>query len=185
MADHTTGRIEASFDEPGWLRKPGFIGRTVRFIIGAWLLWALYSLLRYGWLVLVDTTAPSQIEWWLLIIVAFWLMPPVVNIGFTKNWRRAPQVVLSVLIAVAIVLDLAIYGTWWAPPLGLFVLAWLVYFTAHLGFSFVLSALLATPGCEMRAIPHLWTLATGRATKEHHCPGFIDRIDRWEADRGH
>ena len=53
-----------------------------------------------------------------------------------------------------------------------------------LGISVVLSALIATPACEMRSIPHLRTLTTGRATKEH-CPGALDRIDRWEANRGH
>lgn len=49
------------------------------------------------------------------------------------------------------------------------------------GFSFVLSALIGTPGCEMRSIPHLWTLVTGRETQEHYCPGIIDTVDRWEA----
>ena len=109
----------------------------------------------------------------------------MVNIGFTRNWRRGPQVAIAACAALATVIDLAIYGTWWAPPLGLFVLAWLIYFAAHLGLSFILSALLATPGCEMRAIPHLWTLSTRRPTKEHYCPSFIDRLDRWEANRGH
>lgn len=120
-----------------------------------------------------------------LYLGTFWLTPYVVNIGFTKNWRRAPQWAVLVLAAIALVIDLAVFGTWWAPPLGFLVWAWLVYFSAHLGISFVLSALVATPGCEMRAIPHLWTLTTGRSTKEHYCPGPLDRIDRWEAHRGH
>lgn len=185
MSERPTDKIETFFEEQGSLRKPGFIGRVVRFLLGAWLLWALYTLLRYGWIILVDTSPPDRIEWWLFMVLAFWLTPPVVNIGFTKSWRRAPQVVIAVVAAAATGIDLLIYGTWWAPPLGLFVLAWLVYFSAHLGSSFVLSALLATPGCEMRAIPHLWTLTTGRSTREHYCPSFIDRLDRWEADRGH
>ncbi len=185
MADHPSRKIKTVFEEQGSLRKPGLIGRAVRLVFGAWLLWALYTLLRYGWIVLVDTTPPSPIEWWLFIILAFWLTPYVINIGLTKNWRRAPQVVVAVLAALALAIDLAVYGTWWAPPVGLFVLAWLAYFSAHLGISFVLSALLATPGCEMRAIPHLWTLMTGRSTKEHYCPGALDQIDRWEANHGH
>jgi hypothetical protein len=185
MVEPPTNKIETVFEEPGSLRKPGFIGRAVRFAFGAWLLWALYTLLRYGWIILVDTTPPSRIEWWLFIILAFWLTPYVVNIGFTRNWWRAPQVVVVAAAALAIVIDLAVYGTWWAPPVGLFALAWLVYFSAHLGLSFVLSALIATPGCEMRAFPHLWTLTTGHSTKEHYCPGALDRIDRWEASCGH
>lgn len=185
MTERPTDRVETFFEEQGTLSRPRFIGRAVRFLIGAWLLWALYILLRHGWTILVDTSPPNRIEWWLFIMIAFWLTPQVVNIGFTRNWQRAPQIVIVTLAALATVIDLVVYGTWWAPPLGLLVLAWLVYFSAHLGLSFVLSALVATPGCEMRAMPHLWTLATGRPTKEHHCPSFIDRIDRWEANRGH
>ncbi len=185
MSDRPTDKIETFFEEQGSLSKPGLIGRAVRLIFGAMLLWGLYSLLRYGWIVMIDTTPPRRPEWWFLIVLAFWLTPYVVNIGFTKNWRRAPQVVIVTLAAFAIAIDLAVYGAWWAPPLGILVLAWLVYFTAHLGVSFVLSALIATPGCEMRAIPHLWALTTGRSTKEHYCPGTLDRIDRWEANRGH
>jgi hypothetical protein len=33
----------------------------------------------------------------------------------------------------------------------------------------------------MRAIPHLAGIISGRPSKEHFCPGFIDLIDRWEA----
>ena len=62
-------------------------------------------------------------------------------------------------------------------------MAWVYYWFVHLGFSFFLAAVLATPGCEMRSIPHLWTLITRRATKEHYCPGFLDRLDRWERER--
>ena len=58
-----------------------------------------------------------------------------------------------------------------------------LYVFGHLGLSFLLSAVIATPGCEMRAIPHLWTLLTGRATREHHCPGFLDSLDAWELKR--
>ncbi len=184
MAEHESSKIETVFEEQGSLRKPGLVGRAVRFVFGAWLLWALYTLLS-GWSGLVDTTPPGRIDLWLFVVFAFWVTPYVVNIGFTQNWRRAPQVALAVLAAVALVIDLVLYGTWWAPPLGFLIWIWLVYLSAHLGISFVLSALVATPGCEMRAIPHLWSLATGRSTKEHYCPGALDRIDRWEAQRAH
>jgi hypothetical protein len=183
MAERESSKVETVFEEQGSLTKPGPIGRIVRFLFGAWLLWAAYTLLR-SWSGLVDTTPPGRMDLWVFVIFAFWVTPYAVNIGFTQNWRRAPQVAVAVLAAVALVIDLAVYGTWWAPPLGVLVWVWLVYLSAHLGSSFVLSALVATPGCEMRAIPHLWSLATGRSTKEHYCPGaFLDRIDRWETQR--
>ena len=183
MAERESSKVETVFEEQGSLTKPGPIWRIVRFLCGAWLLWAAYTLLR-SWSGLVDTTPPGRMDLWVFVIFAFWVTPYAVNIGFTQNWRRAPQVAVAVLASGALVSDLAVYGTWWAPPLGVLVWVWLVYLSAHLGSSFVLSALVATPGCEMRAIPHLWSLATGRSTKEHYCPGaFLDRIDRWETQR--
>ena len=62
-------------------------------------------------------------------------------------------------------------------------LVWVVYTFGHLSLSFLLSAPIATPGCEMRAIPHLWTVLMGRATEEHYCLGALDAIDRWEVRR--
>ena len=66
---------------------------------------------------------------------------------------------------------------WWASQLVN------VYVYAHLGLSFLLSAILATPGCEMRAIPHLAGILTRAPAREHYCPGFLDNVDRWERAR--
>ena len=61
---------------------------------------------------------------------------------------------------------------------------WVLYIFAHLGLSFLLSALLGTPGCEMRAIHDLFAKLTGSQAREHHCPvGPLSGIDRWESDR--
>ncbi len=181
--DRAADKTETSFEPPGSLEPPGWIGRGVRLLVGIWLLFALYSLVRFGWQIFVATRPPSDWTWWAFIALAFWITPPVVNIGFTRDWGRGPQAVIAALAAAAIVVDLSFYGTWWAPPLGALVWLWLVYFSAHLGVSFVLAAGLATPGCEMRAIPHLWTRLTGQPTAEHHCPSFLGRIDRWELER--
>ena len=59
-----------------------------------------------------------------------------------------------------------------------------LYLFAHLGVCFLLAALLATPGCEMRSIHHLYSILTGQPTAEHHCPvGPLTAIDRWERSR--
>jgi hypothetical protein len=181
MVERPADRIETVFEEYGSLPKPGFMGRLVRLGFGVWLLWVLYILITDGWQGFVDTTPPTHWTMWAFIGFAFLLTPYVINIGFTRNWKRRPQIAIALTGVLLMAIDLALYGSWWAPPLGAFVWAWLAYFAAHLGFSFVLSALIATPGCEMRSIPHLWTLITGRETKEHYCPGIIDMVDRWEA----
>ena len=172
--------IDTKFDEYGTLERPGPVGRTARLVFGALLLWWTYTLLTDGPRGMLDTTAPRLWLFWVGVAWAFWLTPYVINIGFTRSWRRQPQYVLAALAAIAIGVDLLVWNTWWAPALGLLLLVWLVYFTAHLGSSFVLAAAISTPGCEMRAIPHLWTLLSGRRTKEHYCPGLLDNIDRWE-----
>ena len=175
-------KIETHFEEQGSLRSLGMVGRAVRLLFGVMLLSALLQMLGSGGSLFSLTVAPRGWSFWVFVAIAFHVTPYVVNIGFVKNWRRKPQAFVAVAATALIGVDLAIYGTWWAPPLGTFVWLWLVYFSAHLGFSFVLSTILGTPGCEMRAIPHLWTILSGRSTKEHYCPGPFDGIDKWEAD---
>ena len=176
-------KTETHFEEPGSLRKPGVVGRIVRLLFGVILLQALWQMLTDGASMVSLSVAPRGWSFWFFVAIAFHITPYVVNIGFSRNWRRKPQVFIAAAAGALIAVDFAVYGTWWAPPLGTFVWIWLVYFSAHLGFSFVLSTILGTPGCEMRAIPHLWTILSGRSTKEHYCPGPFDGIDKWEVDR--
>ena len=61
---------------------------------------------------------------------------------------------------------------------------WNVYLYGHLGAAFIISGLIATPGCEMRAFHDLYSRITGTPTKEHYCPvGPLHPIDQWEARR--
>jgi hypothetical protein len=54
----------------------------------------------------------------------------------------------------------------------------------NLGISFLLAATLATPGCEMRAIPEFIGKITHRESKEHLCPiSILSGIDQWEKRR--
>ena len=61
---------------------------------------------------------------------------------------------------------------------------WLLYIFCHLGLTFILSAIIGSPGCEMRTFYHLYTIITGKPTKEHYSPvGPLHPIDQWEAAR--
>jgi hypothetical protein len=125
--------------------------------------------------------SPSLLFW-----AAFGLMllPYVMNIGFGVNWRGWPRLVAIILLGGAalgaLLIDGALTSNIAWTPLKLFML----YVYGHLGVSFVISAIIATPGCEMRAIPHLLGEMSGRPTAEHYCPGFIGTIDRWESSLG-
>lgn len=169
--------------EPGSLARPGPIGRSTRLLLGIACLYALYQLILHrDAIIATPVTAMPNI--WPMIIPALLIFNYVVNIGFARNWRRRPAY-LSIAAGVALA------GTSWLahgspdhPVLGVALWLWLVYFYAHLGVSFLVAAILATPGCEMRALADLGGRATGRVATEHHCPvAFITRIDAWEHER--
>lgn len=169
------------FDEPGTLRKPGPLGRVVRLLLGVWLLYVIWTYWSYPQVFAREDLPP----WSALLGIGFalWLIPPVVNIGFGVDWRAWPRHAAAGVMLVWVILIAVLEGGWWSPALGRY--AWLlcIYVFGHLGLSFVLASVIGTPGCEMRALPHLWTLITGRETREHFCPGFLTGLDRWEAAR--
>ncbi len=170
------------FEKPGTIGKPGPLGRIARLFSGIVHLYFFVVLLTEGeWL--LSTTIPSHPGWWLGIAWGLYVLPRVVNIGFTLSWGKKPQLAIVLLALGASVFSLVQYESIWGPPLGWLVLVWLVYVYGHLGLSFMLAALVGSPGCEMRAIPYIWTKITGRETKEHYCPGSLGRLDRWEAAR--
>ena len=178
---------DSRFEDQGALRPPGLVGRTARFLAGVGVLWVFYSEVDVAVAFVtgtrhMDAVPPQSPMFWFAVLLTLWVFPPVVNIGFTRSWGTKPRTVIVGVAAVAIVTGLALYGNWWAPPLEVLLLVWMIYTFGHLGLCFLIASAIATPGCEMRAIPHSWTRLTGRATKEHFCPGFLDVIDRWERE---
>ena len=168
---------------PGSLVRPGPIGRLVRAALGALCLYALWQILRFA-----ETTLAEPFS--SLDNLAFLLFAPlciinyVVNIGFSKSWGHRPLIVSLAALALAAGVAYLITGSFDSPVFGLPLTLWLGYFYAHLGLAFVLSALIATPGCEMRSIPEILGRVSGRQSEEHHCPAaFITKIDEWEQSR--
>ncbi len=176
-------QIDQDFVEPGILRPPGPIGRLVRLIFGVTCGWFLVALALDG-PVQIAARFPYSAGLWLWAIAALYLFSYVINIGFGRSWGRWPQfAVIACALAASITSYLA-YNSFWGPPLAWFIIVWLTYVYAHLALSFVLAAILATPGCEMRALPQLVTIVSGRPLMVHHCPvGPLSRIDAWEARR--
>ncbi len=178
---------QLTLDEPGTLHRPGIIGRTARLLFAVLCLYTVWSVLEHSGAFLfttqdLDSTQAVLVRFVVAVAFAFWLFPYVVNIGFSKAWGRWPQVAIVVLLLASAAASWVFYNVILGPPVGLIIFVWLIYVFGHLGASFVLASVLATPGCEMRAIPHLWSLVTGRETKEHYCPvGPLHRIDKWEA----
>lgn len=169
---------EYKFSNPGSLPKPGWIGRSVRLAMAFLSGYALYILFRSK----EDffSGVPDNAMLWVLILLAFHLLPPVVNIGFGKVWHSKPQIWYVIIFYLASLVGGNIEGTFNPEVSGYFLFAMPVYVFTHSGIAFLFSSVLATPGCEMRSLPQLISVIAGKPSKEHYCPGFIDNIDKWE-----
>lgn len=166
------------FDSPGTLLRPRLIGRVVRLVLGLYLVYSVYLVFAY-----IGPTRFSDVNVLIWLAVTIWLTPYVVNIGWGRHWGMWPRLALLGLWAAAVLLNLTLEGAL-LGPVSWPVIKWTsLYVMGHLGLSFVLAAVIATPGCEMRAIPHLVGLVSQRPSAEHYCPGFLDRLDRWERVR--
>lgn len=167
------------FDQEGTLVAPGPIGRLVRLVLGL-----LIAKFIYDWVTIIDITDfdnPFILIW---IAFSIMLVPYVVNIGFGVNFGAKPRYALVGVWLLGAIAGYLADGTVRSPLTWTIVELTQIYIYGHLGLSFLLSAILATPGCEMRAIPQLLGKLSGAGSKEHYCPGFIDNIDRWERNRG-
>lgn len=169
--------------DEGTLPRPGPIGRILRLALGIACTHAAWEILTYH-----ETLIPTPIDALpniaVMILVAFCVFNYVVNIGFGRDWKRWPLVVVTATIVLVAAGAWLFFGTanHWLPGLALWL--WMVYFFLHLGASFLLAAILATPGCEMRAIPELFGKMRGNSVSEHACPAtFITRIDEWEREK--
>jgi len=174
---------DLKLDDPGSLPKPGPIGRVVRLAFG--LLCFVYVrelLVIAGDLVASDERIGSVL--WNGILPSLFLISYVINIGFSRSWGKMPAIVSACLLAAAAIFGYLSSGNAESVFLARILWIWELYLFSHLGLSFVLSAVLGTPGCEMRALHDLFSRVTGKPTKEHYCPvGPLHPIDQWEARR--
>lgn len=168
--------------EAGTLLRPGPIGRLVRLLAGAACVYALYELTRYHDSI-IQTPVSVLANIAVMLIISVLLIKDVVNIGFGRNWGRWPSYIMVGSTFLAAAIAWPVFGTADHALPGTVLWLWMMYFFAHLGISFLLSAALATPGCEMRAIPQVVGLLRGRSFSEHPCPAFLEKIDEWERSR--
>lgn len=166
------------FDESGTLPKPGWIGRLVRLLMAALMFYLLYVVyLNFNNFV---KGAPDQAILWFMVLLAFFLLSPVVNIGFGKLWGNQPQSWFLIMLYILIMVGILTKNAHWTLETAYLILGLQIYVFSHLGISFLLASILATPGCEMRSIPHLYSIIFGIKSREHYCPGMLDSVDKWE-----
>ena len=174
---------DLKLDEPGTLPRPGPIGRIARLAYGLACAWYVHALFDVSGQ-LITGMGHIQSVIWNGVAIGLFLVSYVINIGFSRSCKKWPA-----YISGGIFIAIAAYGYVTAGSAETDVLAgtvwiWAVYLYTHLGAAFILSGLIATPGCEMRTFHDAFSRVTGIPTKEHYCPvGPLHPIDQWEARR--
>jgi hypothetical protein len=155
----------------------------VRLGFGALCLWHVVSLIEIsGSLLGADGHIKSAV--WNGIFIGLFLVSYVINIGFSRAWKKWPAFVSAAVFLVVGVFGYLTQGILETGALARVVWGWELYVFSHLGIAFILAAVIGTPGCEMRAFHDLYSRITGTPTKEHYCPvGPLHPIDQWEASR--
>ncbi len=174
---------DLKLDEPGSLPRPGPIGRSARLAFGALCLSYVVALVDVSGDLITDDGQIRSVVW-NGILIGLFLVSYVINIGFSRAWKKWPALFSTSAFLVVGVIGYMNEGTVETTLLAHIVWGWELYVFSHLGMAFIISALIATPGCEMRAFHDLYSRVTGVPTKEHYCPvGPLHPIDRWEAGR--
>jgi hypothetical protein len=168
------------WQQPGSLPRPRVLGRLARLAMAVVCGWVLFELSRYwAWVLEQPTDAFESFS--IAIAAMFWVFNYVINIGFGVSLGRKPVIGLLAGFVLAAIVDFMWTGDF-GVVFGGYLIATLAYFYTHLGVSFLLAGLFATPGCEMRAIAHIIARSKPDSPDEHHCPaGFLHRLDEWES----
>jgi len=174
---------DLKLDEPGSLPRPGPIGRLVRLILGVLCLSHVYWLIQVSGN-LLDASGEIRSILWNGIIIGLFLVSYVINIGFSRAWKKWPAIISACVFLIIAAYGYLAAGTAETELLANVLWVWEFYVFAHLGGAFIIAAAIGTPGCEMRAFHDLYSRITGNPTKEHYCPiGPLHPIDQWEAGK--
>lgn len=166
--------------EKGSLPKPGPVGRLVRLGFGAACLYYSIALFAVFPDQLMDGDNIRSLLW-NGVLGGLFLVSYVINIGYSRAWKKWPAVASILLLAVAALYSQMLTGHFESQFFAYVLWGWLLYIFTHLGIAFIIAGFIGTPGCEMRAFHDLWSRLSGISTKEHICPvGPLTPIDRWE-----
>jgi hypothetical protein len=174
---------DLQLEAPGSLPKPGPVGRLVRAVFGVMCLWYVLRLVESSSSLFSAENHINPIVWNGLIVGLF-LISYVVNIGFSRPWKKWPALASGGLFITLAGIGYLMTGSMETEFLARAIWGWEIYLFFHLGAAFIISALIGTPGCEMRALHDLYSRLTGISTREHYCPiGPLHPIDQWESSR--
>ena len=167
----------------GSLQKPGPVGRLARLGFAALVLYYSFGIYTVQDNLVLQNGHVNKLLWNGLIPSLF-LVNYIINIGYSRDWKKKPMIFSGILLLLAAGYNYFILGNLEGIYLAYTLATWEFYLSVHLGMAFLIAAVIGTPGCEMRAFHHLYSKITDNPTKEHICPvGPLNGLDRWEASR--
>jgi hypothetical protein len=174
---------DLKLEVPGTVPRPGPVGRVARLAFGMLCSWYVIQLLAVADN-LFDSHGHIRTVIWNGILPGLFLISYIINIGYSRAWKKMPAIISGGVFLVLAGVGYVTSGTLESVFLARSVWLWEVYLFSHLGLSFLISAIIGTPGCEMRALHDAWSRLSGNPTKEHYCPvGPLNAIDQWEVQR--
>ena len=172
---------DLELDAPGTLTRPGPVGRVVRIGFGLICLWYVGGLIEVAASVTIGDGDIREVIW-NGIVVGLFLISYVINIGYSRAWKKWPAVASAAVFAMIAGFAYLTEGVFQTQTLARAIWSWEIYWFSHLGIAFLVVGVIGTPGCEMRAFHDLFSRLTGIPTQEHICPvGPLKPIDQWEA----
>ncbi len=174
---------DLKLEDSGSLPKPGPIGRIVRLSFGTLCLYYVVDLIGVsGDLIGSDGHIRSVV--WNGLLIGLVLISYIVNIGFSRGWKKRPAFLSAGAFMALAAYGQVTQGVAETNALASSIWMWELYLFSHLGTAFMISAAIATPGCELRAFHDLYSRISGNPTKEHFCPlGPLHPIDKWESSK--
>ena len=174
---------DLKLDEPGSLPRPGPFGRVMRLGLGSLCLWYVFSLIQVAGN-LFGSDGHIRPVVWNSVIIGLFLVSYIVNIGYSRAWKKWPAITSAGVFLLLAGVGYLTQGKFETSLLAHVIWGWELYLFSHLGLAFLVSGIIGTPGCEMRAFHDLYSRLTGIPAKEHYCPiGPLHSIDQWEANR--
>lgn len=174
---------DLKLDEPGSLPRPGPVGRVVRLTLGLLCAWYVKGLIDVSSSLITGDGHIRNLVW-NGVIPSLFLVSYLVNIGYSRAWKKWPAIVSALVLAAVAGIGYLLQGNVETEILARTIWAWEMYLFSHLGLAFLIAGTIGTPGCEMRALHDLFSRISRVPTKEHYCPvGPLHPIDQWEARR--
>jgi hypothetical protein len=95
---------------------------------------------------------------WNGVIIGLFLISYVVNIGFSRAWKKWPAIISACIFLLIAGMGYITQGSSETNLLAHFIWGWELYLFSHLGLAFIISSVIGSAGCEMRAFHDLASL---------------------------